>query len=383
LGGSVSGYASLGSVESLNGDSKREYKAQRKEDATNEAVEEVRFSKEPAHANSSFKSSFAKELEEKNLKLSVRNKKKSLMRKKSDENQSVRDSNTMDSLCKENIMCQRMEGERAGGIGSDTFDKFSELKLENEMLKLKLKSFNYDDEKYKILKCEIEHLTWQLSKMEQSRVMYEDATNQLGSFLESVSTKLTESKPKNDPKYDNGTPRRKSRSSRKEQQETFTRRKSTSSINSSLSRKSQFKPAVEDPSLYSSTSCASSSFDSSYQSENGCVVKGDAISALEIKHKNSVPAAVTQIKNAEVDALSCLSSLASSSTQSDDISVKSKSKTKKALGRIASFMRKEKCQHTNSDASTKESENFSSGHFQESSSMSIIGFRGIWSLRNY
>jgi len=195
--------------------------------------------------------------------------------------------------------------------------------------------------------------------MEQSRVMYEDATNQLGSFLESVSTKLTESKPKNDPKYDNGTPRRKSRSSRKEQQETFTRRKSTSSINSSLSRKSQFKPVVEDPSLYSSTSCASSSFDSSYQSENGCVVKGDAISALEIKHKNTVPAAVTQIKNAEVDSLSCLSSLASSSTQSDDISVKSKSKTKKALGRIASFMRKEKCQHTNSDASTKESENFS------------------------
>ena len=38
---------------------------------------------------------------------------------------------------------------------------------------------------------EVEQLTWKLRKMEESRRVYEDATSQLGSFLELVSSQLT------------------------------------------------------------------------------------------------------------------------------------------------------------------------------------------------
>ena len=37
----------------------------------------------------------------------------------------------------------------------------------------------------------MEQLTWKLRKMEESRRVYEDATSQLGSFLELVSSQLT------------------------------------------------------------------------------------------------------------------------------------------------------------------------------------------------
>ena len=37
----------------------------------------------------------------------------------------------------------------------------------------------------------MEQLTWKLRKVEESRRVYEDATSQLGSFLELVSSQLT------------------------------------------------------------------------------------------------------------------------------------------------------------------------------------------------
>ena len=50
-------------------------------------------------------------------------------------------------------------------LDSEAIDEFSRVKLENEILKLKLKSFNQDDDKYKKLQSEIDQLTWQLSKV--------------------------------------------------------------------------------------------------------------------------------------------------------------------------------------------------------------------------
>ena len=48
-----------------------------------------------------------------------------------------------------------------------------------------------DEEKHAKLEAEVEQLTWKLRKMEESRRVYEDATSQLGSFLELVSSQLT------------------------------------------------------------------------------------------------------------------------------------------------------------------------------------------------
>ena len=55
--------------------------------------------------------------------------------------------------------------------------------------------------------------------MEQSRLVYENATNQLGSFLEMVSTKLTNTKvgDEADPEADGRMSRRRSRTSDKMQ----------------------------------------------------------------------------------------------------------------------------------------------------------------------
>ena len=48
-----------------------------------------------------------------------------------------------------------------------------------------------DEEKHAKLEAEVEQLTWKLRKMEESRRVYEDATSQLGSCLELVSSQLT------------------------------------------------------------------------------------------------------------------------------------------------------------------------------------------------
>ena len=48
-----------------------------------------------------------------------------------------------------------------------------------------------DEERHAKLQAEVEQLTWKLRKMEESRRVYEDATSQLGSFLELVSSQLT------------------------------------------------------------------------------------------------------------------------------------------------------------------------------------------------
>jgi len=397
LGGSVSGYASMGSIESLSGDLKRENKVWSTEDIIGEHMDEVKGSRRGSFQTSSpFKSSFAKELEEENLNQSIRIR-KSLQK---DDDPAFKSDFAVNIHCVGECVTETacktskkvVKVEIPATLDMETRDEFSRVKLENEILKLKLKSFNQDDEKYKKLQSEIEQLTWQLSKMEQSRLVYENATNQLGSFLEMVSTKLTNTKvgEEADPEADGRMSRRRSRPSDKMQ--TLPRRKSTTFLMNTHTSKSRSKLQFDDPSLSRSTSCASSSLDSSCISENGKLfLRNNEDKALETvtergyrKYENGEPdkSANDDVTSVETE-LTCESSIASSCLSSEERRIKTKSRTKKALGRITSFMRKDKSKNFNLEDTSKNSLKYSSEHFSEPSSMSIIGFRGIWSLRNY
>ena len=65
------------------------------------------------------------------------------------------------------------------------------VRRENQRLKAQMAKVQGDDERHAKLQGEIDQLTWKLRKMEESRRVYEDATSQLGSFLELVSSQLT------------------------------------------------------------------------------------------------------------------------------------------------------------------------------------------------
>ena len=73
-------------------------------------------------------------------------------------------------------------------VGQEQVDA---VRKENTRLKAQIQRVQGDDEKHAKLQAEIDQLTWKLRKMEESRRVYEDATSQLGSFLELVSSQLT------------------------------------------------------------------------------------------------------------------------------------------------------------------------------------------------
>jgi len=61
---------------------------------------------------------------------------------------------------------------------------------ENAQLRFEIEKQKYEEERYTKLQLEIEHLTCKLSKMEQSRHVYEEASKQLGYFFELFSNQL-------------------------------------------------------------------------------------------------------------------------------------------------------------------------------------------------
>ena len=157
LGGSVSGYASMGSIESLSGDLKRVSKVWSTEDVIEDTVKDDYISRHLNATDSSFKSSFAKELEVENHNHSVRMRRYSLMR----QDHALQLMQVVNSDSDSSHIAVGDQDTTA----SETIDELSKVKLENKILKLKLKSYNQDDEKYKKLQCEIEQLTWQLNKV--------------------------------------------------------------------------------------------------------------------------------------------------------------------------------------------------------------------------
>ena len=106
------------------------------------------------------KSSFAKELEVKSATESfineILNDKEDIV-KCSSCNTSDLDSDSRSFVDKE---------EQAGVLThTQAVEEFIRVKAENQRLKMKMKTYNQGDQRYKKLELEVDHLTWQLSKV--------------------------------------------------------------------------------------------------------------------------------------------------------------------------------------------------------------------------
>ena len=349
VGGTVSGYGSLGSADSLTPETSAASKdklsvwTSEKDQGLPAMTEELQSL---SQARASFKSSFAKELHQENIKSSTwrdSDFKSSFAVKVNSEENSVSDKPEVDG------------------------DEYVKVKRENDLLKKKLLDYSKEDEKYKKLQFEIEQLTWQLGKvilfecqicpvlscnqfwltkpsktltgifcfqMEQSREVYETATNQLGSFLELVSNRLTIKSGEEISSPELKVVRR---------AQSENRRKTSQAVSQRTSRASRY--LMEDQSLSPSassslntSSCNSESDRNSSRSLRRPSDKSDPRSDLtsEISTK---PASVG---DGDYD-ISILSSC--TCEEEPENKPRKPSRTRSTLRRITSFMRKDKARN--------------------------------------
>ena len=213
-------------------------------------------------------------------------------------------------------------------------------------------------------------------QMEQSRLVYESATNQLGSFLEMVSTKLNQTKPNQDAattdlSMEENLVRRRSRHSRSDigQQSNLNRRSKLSlppSTYNSYSEKIPHQRRDNESSHFSrSTSFASSSLDGSYQSD-GNPTTSNRTDAKELEtvneRHNKTCLSIDLADDNECSIIgeevlkyptTCDSSIISSCLGgADEKPMRQKSKTRKAIGRITSFIRKDKSRNIDLDSNS-------------------------------
>ena len=147
VGGTVSGYGSLGSAESLSPETSSAA-SKDKSVWTSENNKGLPAMTEElqslSQARASFKSSFAKELHQENIKSSP-----------------WRDSDFKSSFAVKVNSEESSVSDKAEVDG----DEYVRVKRENDLLKKKLLDYSKEDEKYKKLQFEIEQLTWQLGKV--------------------------------------------------------------------------------------------------------------------------------------------------------------------------------------------------------------------------
>jgi hypothetical protein len=145
VGGTVSGYASMGSAESL-ADKTREKLVVTRPDVVREAVEKVR-----GHGQEQFKSKFAKELNDQSL--TVENKKVQHVLKKP-------------IFAKRHISVINQIGDVPVNVTNENAKSdLIRLKLENEQLKLKIQKCLVEDERYRHLQHEVEQLRHKFSQV--------------------------------------------------------------------------------------------------------------------------------------------------------------------------------------------------------------------------
>ena len=147
VGGTVSGYGSLGSAESLNttGANDKSVTAWTETGARDSSD---KMQSMPPPQRSAFKSSFAKELHQENIQRNS----------PSWRNSSYR-SSFIDEVISEDSVVETTDKE------NELEDEYVRVRRENEILKRRLSEHNKEDEKYKKLEFEIEQLTWQLGKV--------------------------------------------------------------------------------------------------------------------------------------------------------------------------------------------------------------------------
>ena len=192
--------------------------------------------------------------------------------------------------------------------------------------------------------------------MEESREVYETATNQLGSFLELVSNKLTMNRSgpevpgvtgvtsvterqdrrmsSDDTRTMSSTGPRSTSSVRGRSQSENNRRKS---IAHALASQRVSRYLTEDPSLSPSTSCASSSLSES-----------DRRTSDKMKHDRKSDIISDNRDTTDDGDYNNISILSSCTCVDDNVDTNKKnSKTRNTLKRITSFMRKDKCKNLN------------------------------------
>ena len=148
----MSGYTSMGSTDNI-------WPAAGRDLLVWKAPEVVIDDPEDAvKTNKVFKSSFAKELE-------VKTATQSFLEEKQSEKLEIGkclSCNTSDLGSDRRSLADREEETL---VLSQAVEEFIRVRTENERLKMKMKNYSQRDERYKKLEVEVEHLTWQLSKV--------------------------------------------------------------------------------------------------------------------------------------------------------------------------------------------------------------------------
>lgn len=139
-------------------------------------------------------------------------------------------------------------------------EEFIRVKHENSRLKFEIEKQKHEEDRFNKLQMEIDQLTCKLRKMEQSRHVYEDTSNQLGTFLELFSNQLPLSPVSTEIGVET-VGRRRTRTLASDEESIYSihsRRKSTSCMNTIKNRqKSATKLCGSFPALNTSTDCTS------------------------------------------------------------------------------------------------------------------------------
>jgi hypothetical protein len=204
--------------------------------------------------------------------------------------------------------------------------------------------------------------------MEQSRLVYEDATHQLGYFLELVSKQLTVLNHRPDNTLDTSSTT-----------EHASCRTNASTRNSSVNVTSQeFKPCAE-----SMAHIATSFIKSSHSRNDKSFTRKRGRQKKEIQcypsRTRSAHLHVNNDEEANPNEKKWSSDSNIQRLEQDEV-FERKSKFKNLFKNIKTYMRKEK--RTGKFSVTKSTEQHEL-KITESMSTSIIGFHGIWSLRYY
>eukprot|EP00092_Neocalanus_flemingeri_P000027 GFUD01000027.1.p1 GENE.GFUD01000027.1~~GFUD01000027.1.p1 ORF type:complete len:382 (-),score=92.57 GFUD01000027.1:31-1176(-) len=363
LGGSVSGYTSMGSTDNIWATAGRDlfiWKAP-------EAV--IDTHKDMVNNKKVFKSAFAKELEVKSFIEEKRSEKLPELGK-------CLSCNTSDLGSERRSLVDK---EEQNLVLTKALEEFLRVRAENESRKTKMKTYNQRDERYKKLELEVEHLTWQLSKMEQSRLVYEDATHQLGSFLELVSSQLTGLHMRSDQPVDRASnpTREHNHSSSTTQQErclTIANQRSSSISVTPLESKTRTGSVTHLTTGYvkSGHKGNNKSFPRKLRQQKNDVTE-------QPSRTRSIELGVTDAKESTLPDKKWSSETNLSKVKQKEL-FRRKTKLGRMVGKMKTCLRKEKrTGKFNVNKSTKQQEQRLPGPL----STTIIGFHGIWSLRNY
>ena len=151
----MSGYTSMGSVDTIctgGGEDLHVWRTPQVVISHHDNLEDTRS------AEIVFKSSFAKELE-------VKSATESFIKEKLNEKEYIGKCSPCNASDLDSDRRSLVNREEEAVVLTHAVKEFIRVKEENQRLKVKMKTFNQEDQRYKKLELEVDHLTWQLSKV--------------------------------------------------------------------------------------------------------------------------------------------------------------------------------------------------------------------------